>query len=1356
MALKTSWGSFAALTGNGNQVVSHSLGEEPDLMMFWTVTNSGHYTRALGFTYNPGDTTQGRSGSIGVSSQHNATTKTDKTQIGEIAAIFKPVYNDNVNNYGPYARCTAWSSTNFTMKWYNNASYGGETIRYCAFKGFANADIDAILTPVGSATQTIEYSNWSFQPDMLIAMYSGASSAFTPTGAMFGLGFSDGTNDACNYSYTYETPGVAVTKARCIQRDRFVDVINWVDSTQRHYCTVDSLDSDGYTLAWQNCHATYASRVLVLGLKVDSDLNLSPVVKKVNSPSDSSDYEDSALGKPADFIWAASNIKAASASEQNTIQNSIGFSDVKSNCALMYGYAQNGVYPTNTSSSNESHHLVGKSGIVTLDLQHQEQTPDGFILNNNASSPAAREFIYLTFGTSEWEEIDMSASPAGAGTGTKQNKPLNITVMDQQGFTGAPGTHTQAVSDPVYGQPGDTPSAIIMTFTNQTSDSFPTRPHAGCGMGFIAGTTANDQVALTCGMQGGKTSPINSTVFIDGASIIETDPKSGSYGYNSAQVTGFAHNQYSHYWASNPIHSGTSKQSLVFCGLEDQKVVTGLAPTSDGIVSYNIGFRPDIVFSLFWGINRDWDASDEAQGHAAFGHGFSDGARSWCAFGYNRHVGGTSEAWRIQIARFIANYRTGKLAGPWCVVHDFTSTGFRLNWSNTGGNYRFGILALKGVNGYVNAMTEPSGSHVINSQFENTDPGFSPQIVGSVSATDSGSGTIQDDLELSFGWTHGNPTRAPKRDFFIYPDDYLGTTARTQETWSDDNVGTSNVDTVKDSNGSQNYRNGGSGVHPEGFVTHSLTGANPGFKYRISDVTQPRPTYTVPYWAMGSGEVFADRSGSAGAIAGTSGDGTITEVIDNLVASSAVATTTGPITQGEDRVWPVSVKVVGTTTKPVIDELVYAPSASAGTDATVTTPPDINTQPGSVSAVVATTDPVSVWDINVGNDPVIDHEVDAPKTEFITPPAASVIGATTKPEILEEVYSNTSAGTGTSGPSSGSSEIVSDTASVIGAATKPQIVEEVYSNVSAGTSTTTPVVDEEVSDTASVVGATTKPEIVEEITGRNATTRGSTTGPIVSGEVIDLNAEAWTEATGPSDIIITTPDPVNRRISVVGATTDPTVDEIVTPQPAAVAVTATTGPITIGHDRIWPAPIEVIGRTTKPEITEDVYSNTNAGTGTSDPSLEEGLTQDSASAVAATSGPIVEITQGVPAAVEVIGATTKPEVVDIVEGREADAVVATSGPAAIEFSPTNVVPAEVIGATTRPTIDEIVTPTTSRRRRYRDNGSDHNRRRPSVATLRQGHRPNEWSGCGRRNLPRLSQCDCRDLWSRHHHVGSRG
>lgn len=124
--------------------------------------------------------------------------------------------------------------------------------------------------------------------------------------------------------------------------------------------------------------------------------------------------------------------------------------------------------------------------------------------------------------------------------------------------------------------------------------------------------------------------------------------------------------------------------------------------------------------------------------------------------------------------------------------------------------------------------------------------------------------------------------------------------------------------------------------------------------------------------------------------------------------------------------------------------------------------------------------------------------------------------------------------------------------------------------------------------------------------------------------------------------------------SVIGATSGPTTIEITTEATdAASAVAATSGPITASEDIVIPGSVSVIGATTKP-IVEDIINGREAEAvvETTDPSIETiSQVTDTASVITNTSGPRADQTDIVtPDPVSVIGATTDPLVFEAVVG----------------------------------------------------------------------------------------------------------
>ena len=381
-------GSFAKSTNTSvpaTQVVSHSLGETPKLVILWTSNTTGTSAEGFwGFGASDGSAEYAVSAFLdnGVSPTANsrriATKVITQVDVSE-STLFE-------------ADLTSWNTTTFTLSWStNNAS--AVSIHYIAIGGSGiSADVMNWTSPTGTGNHS--ETGVGFQPDVVITAGLGGHTvapSSASVGAGFLLGVMDATGDQWAMSHFATDNQSSSVNARAQRTNRCLLLVDNSPSIVTE-ATFVSMDSDGFTMNFSSNFgvAIQLFSICISGVNVEAGS-----FNKITSGSSQS--VTTTLRQP-ELLLLSSWQRAASTSAQTQTSFAFGASDGTDE-AVAGIFDEASQNPTDSDRFRDSGKVFA---ILDDDSQSFSAAADltsfdwsGFTLNWSTNDATATEICYL-------------------------------------------------------------------------------------------------------------------------------------------------------------------------------------------------------------------------------------------------------------------------------------------------------------------------------------------------------------------------------------------------------------------------------------------------------------------------------------------------------------------------------------------------------------------------------------------------------------------------------------------------------------------------------------------------------------------------------------------------------------------------------------------------------------------------------------------------------------------------------------------------------------------------------------------------------------------------------------------------
>jgi len=440
-------GSFTKSTSAApvSQVVPHSLGETPDLVILFTSgetdsTPSGD--AYFGFGASDGSSEY----AIAIASDNGVGTSNTSRRIATKAISIVSWGESTVAE----ADLTAWDADDFTLNWTTNDSTA-MIVHYIAIGGTGiSASVDNWTMPTSTGNQSV--TGVGFQPDVVIHALMGIhtnSPSSSTQNAEFGLGVMDATGDQwCIAVDAWD--GEDTTRCARIQRsDRCILSVT-PDAALGVSAQFVSMDSNGFTVDFVDIfNAAQVFSISIAGVNAEAG-----TFDKITSGS--SQEVNGVLFQP-DFLLLASWQRTSSSSGQDHARIGIGVSDgTDEGCAGVQDEDNSGTADCDRFDRTDKVFAVldsdSQSPSALADLSSFDA--DGFTLNWSTNSATATQLCYLAlvpFAAIEAGVGDLQAESGPGGTDVSWRAETELDNLGFHVLRGVPGGAPARISPLIAG-----------------------------------------------------------------------------------------------------------------------------------------------------------------------------------------------------------------------------------------------------------------------------------------------------------------------------------------------------------------------------------------------------------------------------------------------------------------------------------------------------------------------------------------------------------------------------------------------------------------------------------------------------------------------------------------------------------------------------------------------------------------------------------------------------------------------------------------------------------------------------------------------------------------------------------------
>ena len=410
MAFLVEKGTFAKRTTVGTDVISHSMSDTPDILIFWTTAQTAagfdaHYIYSMGFS----DATRHKAVSMCSEDAQSMSDTGRRFSIDKCIHIF-------TSNGATEAEAdiSAVSSTNFTVNWTTNGG-GADIVHYMVFSGsdLTVSEVGEFTANTVTGNQVVSHTNSPTDGyDIYMFLAARAVNNSIASGGEIAMGFVTGaTNEAAMAVVSEHNRGTSDTFRfqgvnRCIVEEI---VTSGAIDAEAEFVSKQATD---FTINWIDAPAN-ADLIAFMGIKGGQHH-----VNNFTEPGSTGTQDITDVGFLPKGYMLATYCRDAQATVQTQNKTSFGGTDGTTEGVLSTRDGDN--LGTTEADTNEStadiFRIIADTGDTIIDeANHSALLSNGFQINwSNIGSVA--QIFYWTFG-------DAAAAPARRRF---PQKPINL------------------------------------------------------------------------------------------------------------------------------------------------------------------------------------------------------------------------------------------------------------------------------------------------------------------------------------------------------------------------------------------------------------------------------------------------------------------------------------------------------------------------------------------------------------------------------------------------------------------------------------------------------------------------------------------------------------------------------------------------------------------------------------------------------------------------------------------------------------------------------------------------------------------------------------------------------------------
>lgn len=442
------FGTFAKTNNTSvpvTQIVNHSLGETPKLVILWTGNASDGFQDDLHFGFGASDGTNEYS--VSAYSQNNVTTLNGSRRIAN-----KAITQVDPNEATRFeADLTSWNSTTFTLSWTTNDATTFN-VHYIAIGG---TGISAHVSSWTAPTSTGNHSETGigFQPDVVLTAGVGALTS-SPSSSSANGGFTLGAMDASGDEWaiaSFLDDGVSPSATSRLQlTDRCYAAVSSA-ATILMAASFVSMDADGFTMNFDTIfNAAQLMSISIAGVNAEAG--------SFNKITSGSSQSITTTLKDPELLLLASWQRTSSTSGQLEGAFGLGASDgTDEGCTGFFD--EDDVNPTDNDRFDDSGKVFG---ILIDDTQTLSAAADltsldeeGFTLNWSTNDAVATQICYLVlvpFSSVRADVVDLEANAGRHGVNVTWKTESEIDNVGFHVYREEPGgTRTRLTPRPIPG-----------------------------------------------------------------------------------------------------------------------------------------------------------------------------------------------------------------------------------------------------------------------------------------------------------------------------------------------------------------------------------------------------------------------------------------------------------------------------------------------------------------------------------------------------------------------------------------------------------------------------------------------------------------------------------------------------------------------------------------------------------------------------------------------------------------------------------------------------------------------------------------------------------------------------------------
>jgi len=393
MAFLTEKGTFTKRTTTGTDVISHSLGEAPKILIFWTTAQTAtgfdsNYILSMGFS----DGTRDRVVDVVSEDAQSMSDTATRINAGNCIQLMDP--NGSIE---AVADISATSSTTFTVDWIINGG-GADIIHYQLFAGSDITDFEVGEFNANTVTgnQTISHVNSptdGYDIYMFISSIVPVGSTFT-NGLGMGIGFATGAaNEAALHVNSEHNRGTSDTW-RIQREDRCITLLGRTTGAVNGQAEFVSKTTTDFTINW-TIDPSDDFFVMWMGIKGGQHH-----VNNFTEPTGTGTQDITDAGFLPKGYMLASRCKGATTTSDP--ENKISFGGTDGTSEGVVSARDKDAVGTTEADTNESTadvlRIIADTGDTIIDeANHSALLSNGFRVNWSNIGSAA-EVFYWTFG----------------------------------------------------------------------------------------------------------------------------------------------------------------------------------------------------------------------------------------------------------------------------------------------------------------------------------------------------------------------------------------------------------------------------------------------------------------------------------------------------------------------------------------------------------------------------------------------------------------------------------------------------------------------------------------------------------------------------------------------------------------------------------------------------------------------------------------------------------------------------------------------------------------------------------------------------------------------------------------------